>query len=78
MWIKEVPKEDGWWWVNYDGKHGSRICPAEVIHLSKDTTWIKSARNDTFILSPLHEWDESLKFGPKIEWPKEWPKKGLR
>jgi len=74
-WTKSVPKDEGWYWVRYGGKHGTVICPARVLNLSladKPLMTITTARNDFFSSKNLKD----LKFGPYIPFPDECKEKG--
>jgi len=77
-WVKETPAEDGWYWIKYKNKHQEyTICPCSVVHLN-ETTFVQSARNDTFFEGPNHggkglkyqgKLDKSIRFGPRIPLP---------
>ena len=66
-WTKQVPEEEGWYWVKYGGKNGLVVCPAMLVIVSKlPPKWIcQTARNDTFPYSK----QEDMMFGNKIEEP---------
>lgn len=78
-WSKETPKERGWYWMKYAGKHGVVKCPARVERLQDTTVFVRTASNDTFIGGPNHggpelkcdgiDRDKTIRFGPKIEEP---------
>jgi hypothetical protein len=76
-WDRRTPAEDGWYWIEYEGKHGLVACPCRVTRL-RDTTVVYTARNVTFIEGPGHGGpglrcdgvlDASVRFGPAIEEP---------
>jgi hypothetical protein len=76
-WDKQTPDEEGWYWIEYQGKHGLVACPCRVTRL-RDTTVVYTARNVTFIEGPGHGGpglrcdgvlDPTVRFGPAIEEP---------
>ena len=68
---KATPKQNGWYWVKYKGKHGNTICPAYFTWFSSmwngKFEWeAKTAYNSSFFI-----WNQQdLKFGPEIKLPK--------
>jgi hypothetical protein len=46
-WTKEVPKDEGWYWIRYKGKCGLVQCPCQVIRIDSLYT-VNTARNDSF------------------------------
>ena len=78
-WSKEIPKEEGWYWIRYRGKHGWVRCPCTVMHFKDGTNTVATARNDFFVEGPRHggkglkchgKLDKNVSFGPKIPEPK--------
>lgn len=76
-WVKEIPTQDGWYWIKYKGKSGLSICPCGVSWLD-DTVLVQSARGACFMAGPRHggpqlkydgKVEPSIRFGPKIEPP---------
>jgi len=74
-WAKEIPTEEGWYWVKYRNKRNkTTMCPARVIWI--DTyVCVDSARNDSFQAGPDHggpqlschgKIDKTIRFGPRI------------
>lgn len=80
-WVRETPKEQGWYWMKYRNKrNGFTIVPAEVNRFKDGTVLVHTAKNDTFIGGPNHggpalkysgKVDTSIRFGPAIEMPDE-------
>lgn len=79
-WVKETPKEEGWYWIKYKTGKENLTCPCAVIHL-KEAIMVRTAFNTTFIEGPNHggkglKWagdtkvDKSIRFGPRIPMPK--------
>lgn len=68
-WSKNIPLEDGWYWIKYRGKRGIVKCPARFyrfIFRNKQIWVAQSARNDLFGENAP---DRTLRFGPRIEEP---------
>jgi hypothetical protein len=68
-WSKEFPKEDGWYWCKYWGKHGPVICPTRLRTIF-DVTIASTAYSDTFYSDNRFNDNGNLKFGNKIRVPK--------
>ncbi len=67
-WSKELPKEEGWYWVRHRTKHGVSICPASFMRFKRSKEWVIHTTGNSLICS--HTPDRTLRFGPKIEIPK--------
>ncbi len=76
-WTKSIPSEEGWWWMQYQGKNGLVTCPASVVFVG-DYVSVRSARGDAFTAGPNHggpqlrhqgRIDRTIRFGPAIEEP---------
>ena len=73
-WTADIPKEEGWYWCKYVGKHGTVKCPCRVTILGDDVA-INTGYNDSFYRHgpKLVGYDKEemkkykLMFGPKIE-----------
>ena len=68
LWSKEVPSEEGWYWIKYKGKRGKVKCPCAVVHFGGGKFVIHTARNDIFASHSPKEWSDA-RFGPTIEVP---------
>jgi hypothetical protein len=65
-WSRTAPSKPGWYWVKYEGKHGTVVCPAEVDHFS-GAVFVHTMR-DRWILRGLPN-DEKAYYGPEIPPP---------
>jgi hypothetical protein len=69
-WTKDFPKQEGWYWVRFKGKHGWRVIPGYIERM--DRMKLVNVGNDLFFKGPHHE-DQfkryKMSFGPKIEAP---------
>ncbi len=78
-WTKEIPKEEGWYWIKYRNGRSMTKCPCLVMHLQDKTVYVHTARNVIYMAGPHHggpelkvggaEVDKSVRFGPVIEVP---------
>lgn len=71
-WTNKFPSTNGWFWVRYEGKHGTVICPAEVSQMhyqSNPVTFVRTARSDHFNSDYVQRDFEEIEFGPEIIFP---------
>jgi hypothetical protein len=75
-WTKEIPSEEGWYWIKYRNKYNMTVCPCSVVRFNSAVV-VTTARNTTFIqylqskqLRYNGKIDKTVRFGPKIPIPK--------
>lgn len=66
IWKSEIPRKEGWYWIQYQGKNSIIMCPAQIFWLDEKRYSVWSAKNDIF---NYHTEDRSLRIGEKIKEP---------
>lgn len=69
-WTKEFPKQEGWYWVSFKGKHGIKVTPAYAERM--DDTLMVHVGSETFFRGPdLPDQIKQYKmsFGPTVPDP---------